>query len=69
MENDTAPATPEKLDKPSEFAKVVNTTGQTVRTWVHQGIIPAKICLGRIIRIDRREALEALAAHSKGGAK
>jgi hypothetical protein len=68
MQNETAPATLEKLDTPNEFAAVINTTGQTVRNWIHAGIIPAKVNIGRIIRIDRREALAALASR-KGGSK
>lgn len=60
-----APACREKLDTPNEFAEVINTTGQTVRNWIHAGIIPCKVNVGRIIRIDRREALEAL--ERKGG--
>lgn len=62
MENDTAPAKLEKLDTPREFAQVINTTGQTVRNWIRAGIIPAKINVGRIIRIDRHEALAALSS-------
>jgi hypothetical protein len=67
VQSNTEPATLEKLDTPREFAGVINTTGQTVRNWIHAGIIPAKVNIGRIIRIDRREALEALAR--KGGSK
>lgn len=67
MNNDTAAATLEKLDTPREFAQVVNTTGQTIRNWIRAGVIPAKVNVGRIIRIDRREALEALAR--KGASK
>lgn len=66
MATNESAATLEKLDTPREFASVINTTGQTVRNWIHAGIIPAKVNIGRIIRIDRREALEAL-AKAKGG--
>lgn len=70
MELTTASAqSPEndELDTPASLARVVKTTPQTVNTWHRQGILPAKICIGRIVRFDRREALAALAAHSNRG--
>jgi hypothetical protein len=68
MKNDTATAPPleiDELDTPATFARVVKTTPQTVNTWHRKGIIPARVCIGRVIRFDRREALAALAAFSK----
>lgn len=67
METATAPAQTletEELDTPRTLARVVKTTPQTINTWHRKGILPAKICIGRVIRFDRREALAALAAHS-----
>jgi hypothetical protein len=67
MKNDTAPAEmleTAELDTPATLAAAIRTTPQTVNTWHRNGIIPARICIGRVIRFDRREALEALAAHS-----
>ena len=68
----TQPPPPElaetSLDTPRDLARVLKTTPQTVNTWHRRGIIPAKICIGRVIRFDRAEALAALAAAStKGG--
>ena len=67
MRKETAPAQTletEQLDTPATLARVVKTTPQTVNSWHRRGILPAKICIGRVIRFDRREALAALAAHS-----
>lgn len=52
------------LDTPRDLARVLKTTPQTVNTWHRRGIITAKICIGRVIRFDRAEALAALAAAS-----
>jgi hypothetical protein len=60
-------ATAEQLDTPRSFARVINSTPQTVLNWHHAGILPAKIAVGRIIRFDRAEAIAALAAHGKKG--
>lgn len=56
--------TPNQLDTPSEFATVIKTTAQTVRKLIRSGVIPTKINVGRVIRIDRAEALDALTARS-----
>jgi hypothetical protein len=73
MRTESAPpqsAENEELDTPATLARVVKTTPQTINTWHRRGILPARICIGRVIRFDRREALEALAAHSnRGGAQ
>lgn len=72
MEITTSPAPAlenEELDTPTTLARVVKTTPQTINNWHRQGILPAKIAIGRVIRFDRREALAALAAHSQGGAR
>ena len=64
----TQPQPPEmaetQLDTPRDLARVLKTTPQTVNTWHRRGIITAKICIGRVIRFDRAEALAALAAAS-----
>jgi hypothetical protein len=54
-----------ELLTPAQLAREINTTPQTVNTWHRAGIIPARIALGRIIRFDRTEALEALARQSR----
>jgi hypothetical protein len=67
MENDTAPAAlleNIELDTPATLARVLRTTPQTINTWHRTGILPAKVCIGRVVRFDRREAMAALAAHS-----
>lgn len=70
METATAPADLLELLTPSQLAREIRTTPQTVNNWHRAGIIPARIAVGRIVRFDRREALAALAAHSnQGGAR
>jgi hypothetical protein len=54
-----------ELLTPAQLAREINTTPQTVNTWHRDGIIPAKIAVGRIVRFDRTDALEALARHSR----
>jgi hypothetical protein len=48
------------LDSPSTFAEFVGVTPQSVRNWCKNGIIPLKVKVGRIIRFDRAEAMNAL---------
>lgn len=67
MENATLPAqlleTPE-LETPREIAVALKTTPQTVNAWHRKGIIKARISIGRIVRFDRREVIDALTAAS-----
>jgi hypothetical protein len=73
MKNGNAPAhsleTPKGLETAREIADdLLKCTPQHVNALHRRGIIPAKVCIGRLIRFDRRDVLEALAAHSmKGG--
>lgn len=55
------------LDTPRDLARIIKTTPQTVLNLFHDGIIPARVAVGRVIRFDRAEALAALAKHSKKG--
>ena len=57
-------ATPQLLT-PTQLAREINTTPQTINNWHRAGIIPARIAVGRVVRFDRSEAFEALAAQSR----
>jgi len=65
MPND---ATADQLETPREIAALIRTTPQTVLNYHRAGIIPARFAVGRTIRFNRAEVLEALAAHGKKGA-
>jgi excisionase family DNA binding protein len=66
METEAAPAqSPEILETPQELARALRTTPQTVNAWHRQGVIPARFAVGRIVRFERREVIEALAARSR----
>lgn len=55
---------------PRQVAEHLSVTVPTVFNWFRQGIIPAKIAVGRVYRFDLEEVEAALEAHSqKGGAK
>ena len=61
----TSTAIPVELLTPSQLAKEINTTPQTIGNWHRAGVIPARIAVGRIIRFDRGEVLAALATQSR----
>jgi hypothetical protein len=68
MNASTAPAQSpeiEELDTPTSLARVLKTTPQTVNGWFRNGTIPARIAVGRIVRFNRAEVIEALAARSR----
>lgn len=66
MTNDTAPAQPlETLETPREIARALKVTPQTVNNWHRWGMIPARIAVGRVIRFDRHQVIEALEAQSR----
>lgn len=55
---------------PGQVARHLSVTAPTVLAWFRDGIIPAKIAVGRIYRFDIEEVDAALAKRSaKGGAK
>lgn len=62
---DTINTASEPLLKPGELAAALSVTTPTVLQWYRDGIIPAKIAVGRIYRFDFAEVEEALAARSK----
>lgn len=67
MERHNAPAqTLEtlELETPREIARALKCTPQHVNALHRRGIIPAVVAIGRLVRFDRREVIEALAAHS-----
>lgn len=61
-------AQPEALLTPTQLAREINCTPQTVNNWHRAGILPARIAIGRVVRFDREEALDALARESRKGA-
>lgn len=63
--NTVKPAQP--LDSPATFARFIGVSAQCVRNWCHDGIIPLKIHVGRIIRFERESAILALNANSEKG--
>ena len=67
METPSAPAQPLEiptLETPREIARALKCTPQHVNALHRRGIIPAVIAIGRMVRFNRREVIEALAAHS-----
>jgi predicted site-specific integrase-resolvase len=60
---DSQPQLP--LDSPQTFAKAIRVTPQSVRNWIHAGIIPCVVNCGKIMRFDRRAALAALAGNER----
>lgn len=57
----------QSLDSPASFARFIGVSAQCVRNWCHEGIIPLKIQMGRIMRFERETAIQALNT-KKGGA-
>jgi hypothetical protein len=54
------------LDSPATFARFADVSAQSVRNWCHEGIIPLKIHVGRIIRFEREAAILALNSNKEG---
>jgi predicted site-specific integrase-resolvase len=68
LSNTTTTKPAQTLDSPATFARFIGVSAQCVRNWCHEGIIPLKINVGRIIRFEREEAILALNTTRKGGA-
>jgi hypothetical protein len=68
MTTPTAPAqtleTSLELETPREIARALKCTPQHVNALHRKGIIPAKVCIGRMVRFSRREVIDALAEAS-----
>jgi predicted site-specific integrase-resolvase len=56
----------QSLDSPATFARFIGVSAQCVRNWCHEGIIPLKIHVGRIIRFEREAAIQALNVNKEG---
>jgi hypothetical protein len=67
MTTTTAPAQPLEtleLETPREIAGALRCTPQHVNALHRKGIIPARVAIGRMIRFNRREVIDALTAYS-----
>jgi hypothetical protein len=63
MKTQTAPAhslETLELETPREIARALKCTPQHVNALHRKGIIPAKVAIGRMVRFDRREVIDAL---------
>lgn len=71
MQNATAPAQTLDLLTPAQIARELRTTPQTIGNWHRAGVIPAVVSVGRIIRFNLADVLEALTAagSNRGGAR
>ena len=49
---------------PAELARAYKTTKPTVLSWYHKQWIPAVVSIGRVIRFDRDQVAQALAARA-----
>jgi excisionase family DNA binding protein len=52
------------LETPREIARALKCTPQHVNALHRRGIIPAVVSIGRMVRFNRREVIEALAKYS-----
>ena len=69
MDTTNAPADLLELLTPTQLAREIRTTPQTINAWHRSGLLPARIAVGRIVRFDRREAIAALEAASRKGGR
>jgi excisionase family DNA binding protein len=60
----TANTEPKRLFTPAEQAAACRVTKPTLLEWYHQGIIPAEIAVGRVIRFDPDAVAAALKTNS-----
>jgi predicted site-specific integrase-resolvase len=50
----------QQLLKPKEVAEIINVTVPTVMRWDYDGLIPARLHVGRIIRFELEPVMTAL---------
>lgn len=50
----------QQLLKPQELAEIINVSPQTIMKWYYDGIIPARIHVGRIVRFELDAVMIAL---------
>ena len=50
----------QRLLKPRDLATIINVTTRTILNWYYDGIIPARIHVGRVIRFELEPVLAAL---------
>ena len=53
-------ATTLQLLTPTELARELRTTPQTINGWHRKGLIPAKFALGKTVRFELNEVLATL---------
>jgi excisionase family DNA binding protein len=60
--NNVTPAAASRLQllTPRDLARELATTPQTIGNWYRNGVIPAKVAVGRIIRFEREAVMAAL---------
>lgn len=62
-----APIKNKERATPRQVAEHLSVTTPTVMNWWRQGLIPAKIAVGRVYRFDLEEVEAALVANSQKG--
>jgi predicted site-specific integrase-resolvase len=50
----------QRLLKPQDLATIFNVSSRTILNWYHDGIIPARIDVGRTIRFELEPVVAAL---------
>ena len=50
----------QQLLKPKEVAEIINVTVPTVMRWYYDGLIPARLHVGRVIRFELEPVMAAL---------
>jgi predicted site-specific integrase-resolvase len=58
-----------QLSTPSEIAAIYQVATSTVLRWHRDGIIPASVSVGKVIRFDADEVAKALTARTKRNTK
>ena len=59
-----AEAAGEVLVTPRDLAERYRVTTQTILEWFHQGVIPARVAIGRVYRFEQGEVEAALREHA-----
>jgi predicted site-specific integrase-resolvase len=50
----------QQLLKAEDLAAIINVSSRTILNWYHEGIIPARIHVGAVIRFELEPVMEAL---------